>query len=155
MSAQEERDRAACLEGAHGETTYDEKTFAACMTARGYSEDKLYAGGAGAGADGTAAAAAKPPGSDARSGATASLGGNRAIAPTPPGSAARSAAPLELNGPAARENYDRAVADYQACLLDHTSNLSQCEKQRAVMNTEAKILFGSSGPKGTIVGVEQ
>jgi hypothetical protein len=127
ISAQEERDRAACLQGAHGDATYDEKSFAACMTARGYSEDKQYPGGA-----------------------TANTG-------RPPGGDTRGAAPPNASGPAVvtRENYDRAVADYQACLLDHTANVSECEKQRAMMNAQARVLFGSSGPGNTIVGVER
>ena len=40
-------------------------------------------------------------------------------------------APPEL---AASENYERAVADYNNCVLEHTSNLSACVKQQAVMN---------------------
>jgi hypothetical protein len=134
MSAQEERDRAACLGGAHGDATYDEKSFAACMTTRGYSEDKQYAGAT-----------------------TASVGGTKASTASPPGGAPGNAAPPNISGPAvaARENYDRAVADYQSCLLDHTANVSECEKQRAVVNAQAKVLFGSSGPGNTIVGVER
>lgn len=84
ISAQEGRDRAACLEGAHTETTYDEKSFASCMTARGYNEDKLYS-----------------------SGSTANAG-------RPLGSGTLNTTAREANGPAvtARENYDRAVANY-------------------------------------------
>jgi hypothetical protein len=33
----------------------------------------------------------------------------------------------------ARDEYDRAVIDYQNCLLDNTANLSACERQRAAM----------------------
>jgi hypothetical protein len=127
MSAQEERDRAACLEGAHGETSYDEKTFSSCMTARGYGEDKLYPGG-------TTANVGRPSGSDTMN-----------------------TAAQQVRDPAGavRENYDRAVADYQSCLLDHTSNLSECEKQRALMDADAKVLFGSSGRRNSIADVER
>jgi arsenite methyltransferase len=31
----------------------------------------------------------------------------------------------------ASEDYERAVADYSNCVLDHTANLNACEKQRA------------------------
>jgi hypothetical protein len=125
MSAQEERDRAACLEGAHGEISYDEKSFSSCMTARGYSEDKLYPGG-------TTANVGRPSGSDAMN---------------------TTARQITDPAGAVRENYDRAVADYQSCLLDHTSNLSECEKQRALMDADAKVLFGSSDRRNSIIDV--
>lgn len=51
----------------------------------------------------------------------------------------------------ARTEYDRAVADYQNCLLDHTANLSACERQRAAMDKAATILFGPSKKRNTIV----
>jgi hypothetical protein len=51
----------------------------------------------------------------------------------------------------ARDEYDRAVANYQNCVLENTANLSACEKQRAAMNTAATILFGPSNKKNTIV----
>ena len=51
----------------------------------------------------------------------------------------------------ARDEYDRAVTDYQNCLLDNTANLSVCERQRAAMNAAATILFGPSNKKSTIV----
>ena len=51
----------------------------------------------------------------------------------------------------ARDEYDRAVADYQSCLLDNTANLSACERQRAAMNAAATIVFGPSNKKNTIV----
>src|SRR3974377_189428 len=41
----------------------------------------------------------------------------------------------------ARNEYDRAVSNYQSCLLDNTSNVSACERQRATMNAAATILF--------------
>ncbi len=37
-------------------------------------------------------------------------------------------------GLAASEDYERAVASYSDCILEHTANLSACEKQRAIMN---------------------
>jgi hypothetical protein len=51
----------------------------------------------------------------------------------------------------ARDEYDRAVTNYQNCVLDNTSNLSACERQRAAMNSAATILFGPSNKKNTIV----
>jgi hypothetical protein len=35
---------------------------------------------------------------------------------------------------AASEDYERAVANYNDCFLDHTANLSACEKQRLIMD---------------------
>ncbi len=51
----------------------------------------------------------------------------------------------------ARDEYDRAVADYQNCLLDNTANLSACERQRAAMNAAATILFGRPTKRNTLV----
>jgi hypothetical protein len=51
----------------------------------------------------------------------------------------------------ARDEYDRAVIDYQNCLLDNTANLSACERQRAAMNAAATILFGPPNKKSAIV----
>jgi hypothetical protein len=42
MSPQEEQDRAVCLQHAHRDSGYNEKTFASCMTAKGYKKDNLY-----------------------------------------------------------------------------------------------------------------
>jgi len=42
-------------------------------------------------------------------------------------------------GLAATDAYERAVADYDNCILDHTANLSACEKQRAIMNANTKL----------------
>ena len=41
-SPQEEKDRAVCLQHAHRDSGYNEKTFASCMTAKGYKRDNLY-----------------------------------------------------------------------------------------------------------------
>ena len=51
----------------------------------------------------------------------------------------------------ARDEYDRAVIDYQNCLLDNTANLSACERQRAAMNAAATILFGPPNKRSAIV----
>jgi hypothetical protein len=40
----------------------------------------------------------------------------------------------------ASEDYERAVADYNKCILDHTADLNACEKQRAIMNADGKAL---------------
>ena len=42
MSPQEVQDRAVCLQHAHGDSGYNEKAFASCMTAKGYKKDNLY-----------------------------------------------------------------------------------------------------------------
>jgi hypothetical protein len=42
-------------------------------------------------------------------------------------------------GLAESEDYERAVADYNNCVLEHTSNLSACQKQQAIMNGLGKI----------------
>jgi hypothetical protein len=39
----------------------------------------------------------------------------------------------------AGEDYERAVADYNNCVLEHTSNLAACEKQQAIMNRLGKV----------------
>jgi hypothetical protein len=38
------------------------------------------------------------------------------------------------------QDYERAVADYNNCVVEHTANLSACEKQRAIMNSDEKAL---------------
>ena len=112
VSAQEDKDRAACLEQALKKVSYDEtqKSFTSCMRARGYHEDKLYPSE-------TTANARNPLIND----------GLKNIA--------RESSP-EL---AASEDYERAVADYNTCILEHTSNLSACEKQQAIMNRLGKV----------------
>jgi hypothetical protein len=40
---------------------------------------------------------------------------------------------------AASERYEHAVADYNNCMLEHTSNLGACDKQQAVMNRLGKV----------------
>ena len=42
MSPQDEQDRAVCLQYAHRDSGYNEKTFTSCMTAKGYKKDNLY-----------------------------------------------------------------------------------------------------------------
>lgn len=112
VSAQEDKDSAACIEQPLKKESYDErqKSFASCMRARGYHPSE------------TTANAKNPLGSD----------GSKNIA--------REGSP-EL---AASENYERAVADYNNCVLDHTANLSACEKQRAIMNGLGKVSSRSS-----------
>jgi hypothetical protein len=125
-SAQEENDRAACLEQAPAQS-FDEKALAACMRAKGYAADK-------SSARATTANVGKPPISD----------GFNTIA--------REASP----GLPAGEDYERAVTDYNNCLLDHTANLSACEEQRAVMNGDGKVSSRSSSrPNAKILNVEQ
>jgi hypothetical protein len=112
VSAQEDKDRAACLEQQLKKESYDEhqKSFASCMRARGYHEAKLYP-------------------SETTANATNPLIGDGLK------NIARESTP-EL---AASEGYERAVADYNNCVLEHTANLSACEKQRAIMNGLGKV----------------
>jgi hypothetical protein len=42
MSPREEQDRSVCLQHAHMDSGYNEKTFASCMAAKGYKRDNLY-----------------------------------------------------------------------------------------------------------------
>jgi hypothetical protein len=51
----------------------------------------------------------------------------------------------------ARDEYDRAVADYQNCILDNTANLNACERKRATMNAAATVLFGRPNKGSSIV----
>jgi hypothetical protein len=117
VSAQEDKDSAACLEQPLKKESYDEhqKSFASCMRAKGYHEEKLYPSE-------TTANARNPSISD----------GLKTIA--------RESGP----GLAASEDYERAVADYNNCVLEHTSNLSACEKQQAIMNGLGKVSSRSS-----------
>ena len=121
VSAQEEKDRVACSEQPLKKESYDEyqKSFASCMRAKGYHEDKLY----------PSETAANP-----RNPLVA--GGLNNIA--------------RQSGPesAASEDYERAVADYNNCVLEHTSNLSACQKQQAVMNGLGKISSRLSSSQG-------
>ena len=107
VSAQEEKDSAACIEQPLKKESYDErqKSFASCMRARGYLPSE------------TTANAKSPLISD----------GLKNIARE---------SSFEL---AASENYERAVADYNNCVLVHTSNLNACEKQQAIMNRLGKV----------------
>src|SRR5262249_17305249 len=110
VSAQEDKDSAACLEALNN-GSYDEnkKAFASCMRVRGHNENKQYPSE-------TTANAGKP-------------------LVTNVSTIAREGSP----GLAATEDYERAVANYNNCILDHTSNLSACEKQQAIMNALGKV----------------
>ena len=112
VSAQEDKDAAACLEQPLKKQSYAEhqKSFASCMSAKGYHDDKLYPSA-------TTANPRNPLISD----------GSKNIA--------RGSSP-EL---AANEHYERAIADYNNCVLEHTSNLSACAKQQAIMNGLGKV----------------
>ena len=112
VSAQQDGDSAACLVQPIKKESYDErqKSFASCMSAKGYHEDKL-----------------DPSEVTANAGYPLISNGlnDRAPASSP-----------EL---AAGEAYERAVADYNSCVLEHTSNLSTCQKQQALMNGLGKV----------------
>jgi hypothetical protein len=62
----------------------------------------------------------------------------------PAGSPQASIATLSSPSLTASEDYERAVADYNNCVLDHTSNLNACDKQRAIMNSLGKASSRSS-----------
>jgi hypothetical protein len=110
--AQEDKDAAACLEQPLKKQSYAEhqKSFASCMSARGQHDDKQYPSAA-------TANARNPLIRD----------GSKNIA--------------QESSPefAAGENYERAIADYNNCVLEHTSNLSACAKQQAIMNGLGKV----------------
>src|SRR5215469_977384 len=52
--------------------------------------------------------------------------------------AAKIIAPESSPELAASERYEHAVADYNNCMLEHTSNLAACDKQQAIMNRLGK-----------------
>jgi hypothetical protein len=58
-------------------------------------------------------------------------------------------------GPGASEDYERAVADYNNCVLDHTSNLNACEKQRTIMDRLGKFSSRASLSQGYTLGNTQ
>jgi len=112
VSAQEDKDRIACLEQPLKKESYDnhQQSFASCMRARGYRDDKAYA-------TATTANPRKPLISDGL----------------------KNLAPQSSPEFAASEDYERAVVEYNDCVLEHTSNLSACEKQQATMNGLGKL----------------
>ena len=55
----------------------------------------------------------------------------------------------------ASEDYERAVADYSNCVLDHTANLNACEKQRAIMDRLGKVSSRSSLSQSYTLGNTQ
>jgi hypothetical protein len=111
VSAQEDKVRAVCIEQALNKQTYADNvnSFAFCMRAKGYNEYKLYPSE-------TMANAGKPLAADAST-----------------------RTPESSPGVAAGDDYERAVASYNNCILDHTANLSACEQQWAIMNAEGKV----------------
>jgi PBP1b-binding outer membrane lipoprotein LpoB len=112
VSAQENKDIAACLEQPLNKESYEEhqKSFAACMRAKGYQEEKLHP-------------------SDTTGNARSPL-----ISDSLKNLARKSSPDLAVS-----EDYERAVADYNNCVLENTSNLSACEKQQAIMNGRGKV----------------
>src|SRR6516164_7312797 len=126
VSAQEDKDRAACVEQTLNKQTSNENqnSFASCMRAKGYNESNP---------SGTTANAGKPLIGDGMK------------------SVARESSP----GPGASEDYERAVADYNNCVLDHTSNLNACEKQRTIMDRLGKFSSRASLSQGYTLGNTQ
>jgi hypothetical protein len=52
-------------------------------------------------------------------------------------------------------DYERAVTDYNNCILDHTTDLSACEKKRAIMNGLGKVSSRSSLSQSYTLGNTQ
>ncbi len=52
---------------------------------------------------------------------------------------------------AVSDDYDRAVANYNNCVLEHTADLRACDDQRATMNAEGKVLSRSSSSQYKII----
>jgi hypothetical protein len=80
----------------------------------------------------------------------------------PSGTTANAAKPISdsissesSSGLSASENYERAVANYNDCVLDHTGNLGACDKQRAIMNRLGKISSRSSLSQSYTLGNTQ
>jgi PBP1b-binding outer membrane lipoprotein LpoB len=121
VSAQENKDTAACLERPLKKESYEEhqKSFASCMRARGYQEEKLHP-------------------SDTTGNARSPL-----ISESLKNLARNSSPDL-----AASEDYERAVADYNNCVLENTSNLNACAKQQAIMNGRGKVSSRLSSSQG-------
>jgi len=122
VSAQEDKDRAACVEQTLNKQTSNENqnSFASCMRAKGYNESNP---------SGTTANAAKPIRDGITNESSSSL--------------------------SASENYERAVANYNDCVLDHTGDLGACDKQRAIMNGLGKISSRSSLSQSYTLGNTQ
>ena len=55
----------------------------------------------------------------------------------------------------ASEDYERAVANYNNCVLDHTANLNACEKQRAITDRLGKVSSRSSSSQSYTLGNTQ
>jgi hypothetical protein len=55
----------------------------------------------------------------------------------------------------ASEDYERAVANYSDCVLDHTGNLQACEKQRAIIDRLGKVSSRSSLSQSYTLGNTQ
>jgi hypothetical protein len=58
-------------------------------------------------------------------------------------------------GLVASGDYERAVTDYNNCILDHTTDLSACEKKRAIMNGLGKVSSRSSLSQSYTLGNTQ
>ncbi len=89
--------------------------------------------------------------------------GGCAAKPTAGGTTANAAKPTISDGlksmtsesSPASEDYKRAVANYSDCVLDHTANLTACEKQRAIMNGLGKVSSRSSLSQSYTLGNTQ
>jgi hypothetical protein len=121
VSAQDEKDRIACLDETSKES-FDEKAFAACLRAKGYNLTN------------TTPAAATVPAVTTTPIATTSPPAPKSLAADGLNRMVRESSP----GLAASDEYDRAVANYNNCLLEHTANVSACEEQRAIMNADGR-----------------
>jgi hypothetical protein len=86
--------------------------------------------------------------------------------PTPGGTTANTAKPTVSDGfksttsenspsLSVSEDYERAVANYSDCVLDHTANLNACDKQRAIMDRLGKASSRSSLSQSYTLGNTQ
>jgi hypothetical protein len=46
-------------------------------------------------------------------------------------------------GLAARQDYERSVADYRRCIADKSANVNACEALRHIMDVNAQVLSGA------------
>ena|SRR5690242_3078570 len=120
VSAQEDKDRAACVEQSlNNKQTSDENQNSFAACMKAKGYNE-----------------SNPSGTTANAGKPLLSNGMKNVA--------RESIP----GPGAGEDYERAVADYNNCVLDHTSNLNACDKQRAIMNGLGKFSSRSSLSQG-------
>ena len=115
------KDRYACLQQTPQDRpgVYNTTIFISCMGARGYKEEPN--------------GDLSPP-----TEAVARMSSPNPL--TAVGQATQEAAAAGSPTLAARRDYEKAVANYQACLATNPSNPNACEGQRNIMNADAQVL---------------